>query len=63
MKRVTLARDIRPWRAGQQRVVPDAVATRLLEDGLAENPRPFPEPAPGERPAPAKLSKTKGKTA
>ncbi len=42
MKIVTLTRDMRPWRAGDRPVIPDAVAERLVANGDATDPRPFP---------------------
>jgi hypothetical protein len=56
MRIVTLKRDMRPWRAGQDAVVPDAIADMLIKSNEASNPRPFPPPdvaprvAVGERP-------------
>ena len=36
MKMVEFTRDMRPHRAGERRVLPDAVAERLVADGRAE---------------------------
>jgi hypothetical protein len=55
---VTMTRDLRPWRAGQDAVVPAAKAAELIENGDAENPRPYPPPdvapavAVGDEPPP-----------
>ena len=56
MRIVQLTRDMRPnGRAGDDIVVPDAVAESLVKNKEATNPRPFPPPdvAP---PQPAKPS-------
>jgi hypothetical protein len=42
MRIVKLSRDMRPWRAGQDAVVPDEVADKLVEAGDATDPRPYP---------------------
>ncbi|HZP88650.1 MAG TPA: hypothetical protein VFB54_17710 [Burkholderiales bacterium] len=44
MKIVTLTRDMRPWRKGQDAVLSDELAKKLLKDGDAQNERPFPPP-------------------
>jgi hypothetical protein len=44
MRVVTLKRDMRPWRAGQDAVLPDDVAAKLIASGEATNQRPFPPP-------------------
>ena len=45
MKLVELTRDLRPWRAGDSALVPDAVADAMVGAGEAHNARPFPPPA------------------
>lgn len=42
MKTVTLARDMRPWRAGDDVPLSDELAATLVASGEATNPRPFP---------------------
>jgi hypothetical protein len=42
MKIIKLNRDLRPWRAGQDAVVPDDVAAKLLASGDATDSRPYP---------------------
>lgn len=42
MKIVTLTKDLRPWGKGESPVLPDEVADRLVKDGEAKDPRPFP---------------------
>jgi len=42
MRIVTITRDLRPWQARQDAVLPDALAERLVKEGAAENPRPYP---------------------
>jgi len=42
MRVVQLTRDLRPWHKGQDAVLPDDLAERLLKSGEATNPRPFP---------------------
>ncbi len=39
---VTIVRDMRPWRAGQDAVLPDDLADKLVKAGDAQNPRPYP---------------------
>ncbi len=41
---VTFTRDMRPWQAGADAVLPDAVAERLVAEGSAKDARPFPPP-------------------
>lgn len=41
---VRLRRDMRPWRAGQDAVVPESMVDELLKAGAIENVRPFPPP-------------------
>jgi hypothetical protein len=42
MKIVTFTRDMRPWQKGQDAVIPDELAAKVVASGEAENPRPFP---------------------
>ena len=42
MKIVRISRDMRPWRAGQDAVLSDELAEKLIKSGEAENPRPYP---------------------
>jgi hypothetical protein len=42
MKIVKLTRDMRPWRAGDDAVLPDELAEKLLKLGEAQDPRPYP---------------------
>ena len=42
MKTVTLTRDMRPWRDGDDIHVPDDVAGTLIAAGEARDARPFP---------------------
>lgn len=44
MKIVTLTRDMRPQRAGEDMVLPDDIAAKVIASGEAKNPRPFPPP-------------------
>lgn len=44
MRIVTLARDMRPHRAGDDRVLPDELAAALIASGDARDSRPFPPP-------------------
>lgn len=44
MRIVTITRDMRPYRAGQDAVLPDDLADKLLKSGEAKDPRPFPPP-------------------
>jgi hypothetical protein len=62
MKQVTMTRDMRPFRAREEPVVPDVVAAQLVADGAAENPRPWPRSvdAMAEVPPPTKGYKVKG---
>ena len=53
MKLVTLTREMRPWCAGQDALLPADTADRLLAEGAATNPRdrfgkPLPPPPPEE---------------
>ena len=51
MKLVELTRDLRPWRAGDSALVPDAVADAMVKTGEAQSARPFPpQPEVQERP-------------
>ena len=45
MKLVELTRDLRPWRAGDSALVPDAVADAMVKAGDGHNARPFPPQA------------------
>ena len=36
MRLVDFTRDMRPWRKGESRLVPDDVAEKLVADGVAE---------------------------
>ena len=51
MRIVTLTRNMRPWSSGQDAVLPDELAEKLIADGDAKNPRPFPPPdvAPAQK--------------
>jgi hypothetical protein len=64
VKLVTFARDMHPHRAGDTRLLPDAVADRLLAEGEATQAQDWPArssvPA-SPRPAPAKRYVTKAK--
>jgi hypothetical protein len=42
MKIVTFTRDMRPWQKGQEAVLPDALAAKVVASGEATDPRPFP---------------------
>jgi hypothetical protein len=42
MKIVKLTRDMRPWREGQDAVLPDDLADKLVKAGDAKDSRPFP---------------------
>lgn len=44
MQIVKLTRDMRPWQKGQDVVLPPAIAEKLIANGEAENPRPYPPP-------------------
>jgi hypothetical protein len=59
MKKVTMTRDMRPFRANDPAVVEDHVADRLVADGDASDARPWPED--NAVPPPAKQYKTKAK--
>jgi hypothetical protein len=53
MKLVRLTREMRPWCAGQDALLPADTADRLLAEGAADNPRdrfgkPFGPAAPAE---------------
>jgi hypothetical protein len=50
---VRATRDMRPWQKGEDRVLPDDLAAKLVKDGDAEDPRPFPPADVAPRP-PAK---------
>ena len=44
MRIVTFTRDMRPWQSGADAVLPDELAAKLVADGDAKNPRPYPPP-------------------
>lgn len=44
MRLVTFTCDMKPWSCGQDVVLPDEVAARLVASGEATNPRPYPPP-------------------
>lgn len=47
MKHVTFTRDMRPYSAGEMRLVPDDVAAQLeADDAIRPNPPSWPAPAP-----------------
>lgn len=51
MKHVTFTRDMRPYRPGEMRLVPDDVAAALERDGVIQpNPPAWP-PVAADRPA------------
>lgn len=62
MKHVTFTRDMRPHRAGERRVLPDDIATRLeVEGAIAPDPPDWPDqagatnnPPPAMQPDPAR---------
>ena len=39
MKLVRLTRDLKPWHAGDEKLLDDDLADRLLDEGAADNPR------------------------
>lgn len=41
---VTFTRDLRPWQNGQDAVLPDELAAKLIKSGEAKDSRPFPPP-------------------
>lgn len=43
-KLVRLLRDMRPWGKGQDAVLPDDLAAKLVKEGDAADLRPFPPP-------------------
>jgi len=59
VKIVTITRDMRPYRAGTDYPFPDDVADKLVADGDAKNPRPFPSARrpPNKRPKGTYLTK------
>lgn len=67
MKIVTLTKDLRPWGKGESPVLPDEVADRLVRDGEATDPRPFPpqdvapvaDLKPDDETAPSKLAQAR----
>ena len=44
MKIVRMTCDMRPWSKGQDAVLPDDVAKRLIDNKEAEDSRPYPPP-------------------
>lgn len=44
MKIVTFTRDMRPWQKGEDAVLPDALAAKVIASGEAKDSRPFPPP-------------------
>lgn len=44
MRIVNMTRDMRPWRKGEDAVLPEDMAAKLVKDGDASNSRPFPPP-------------------
>jgi hypothetical protein len=44
MRIVTLTKDMRPWQKGEDAVLPEPLAAKLIADGDAENERPYPPP-------------------
>jgi hypothetical protein len=60
MKMVEFTRDMRPHRAGEKRVVPDAVAAKLIAAGDAKHfLSPFDQPAQAPQPVVGKSYKTR----
>ncbi len=53
MRIVTMTRDLRPWRSGEDAFVPDELAEKLIEAGDAKDSRPFPPGSKPEAPASA----------
>lgn len=45
MKMVTFTQDMRPYHRGQSAPLPDDIARQMVEEGAAENPRPWPADA------------------
>lgn len=44
MKIVRLTKDMHPWRGGQDAVLPDDLAAKVIASGEASDPRPYPPP-------------------
>jgi hypothetical protein len=62
MRIVRMTRDMRPWGKGQDAVLPEALAAKLVKDGDAEDSRPFPPPDVAPRvPVAAPLPPNKGR--
>jgi hypothetical protein len=51
MKLVTFTRDMKPQQAGDQRLVPDDMAARLVAEGSAKDPRDW-SPKTAAEPSP-----------
>lgn len=51
MRHVTFLRDMRPYRVGDMRLVPDEVAAELERDGAIKPNPPVWPPAAADRPA------------
>lgn len=51
MKLVTLTRDMRPYGANADILVPDGVAQTLVASGDARDPREYPPRTPAKTPA------------
>jgi hypothetical protein len=51
MKHVTFTQDMRPYRIGDMRLVPDEIAAKLEAEGaIKPNPPTWPEGAAGDEP-------------
>jgi hypothetical protein len=62
MRVVRILRNMRPWRAGQDAVLSDELAAKLIAAGDAEDSRPYPPPDVAPRVAvAAPLPPTKGR--
>lgn len=61
VKQVTMTRDMRPFRKGQEPVVPDEVATQLVDEGAAVNPRAWPAQEEAMQPLPQAAGRYKTK--
>lgn len=60
MVTVTLTKDMRPWREGDDVHLADDAARRLIDSGEAKDPRTFPEGKPlkvAAKPAPTYRTK------
>ena len=59
---VKLTRDMKPWGKGQDAVLPDELAAKMIKSGDAEDSRPFPPPDVAPRvPVAAPLPPGKGR--